>query len=164
MVAHGFRIIAMSRFGYLRTPLPADASAEAQADAGVSRTGSLRATRQCGSTCHQFRRHDTFVQYRLEIRFSVVGGDPIGARRLGLINDATVTSQLPRYPLERIQSPSLLVSCEDDQFGTHAPAAYSAQHIAGAEFVSYPDGDHLLVGHFADFEQTLVWFLNSTHR
>ena len=29
----GFRLIAMSRFGYLRTPLPGDASAEAQADA-----------------------------------------------------------------------------------------------------------------------------------
>ena len=29
----GFRVIAMSRFGYLRTPLPADASAVAQADA-----------------------------------------------------------------------------------------------------------------------------------
>ena len=29
----GVRVIAMSRFGYLRTPLPADASAEAQADA-----------------------------------------------------------------------------------------------------------------------------------
>jgi pimeloyl-ACP methyl ester carboxylesterase len=31
--AGGFRIIAPSRFGYLGTPLPADASAEAQADA-----------------------------------------------------------------------------------------------------------------------------------
>src|SRR5512142_979151 len=31
LVARGFRVIAMSRFGYLRTPLPADASAVAQA-------------------------------------------------------------------------------------------------------------------------------------
>jgi 2-hydroxy-6-oxonona-2,4-dienedioate hydrolase len=30
---HGIRVIAMSRFGYLRTPRPADASPEAQADA-----------------------------------------------------------------------------------------------------------------------------------
>ena len=29
------RVIAMSRFGYLRTPMPANASAEAQADAHV---------------------------------------------------------------------------------------------------------------------------------
>lgn len=33
LVSRGFRVIAMSRFGYLRTPLPADASAAAQSDA-----------------------------------------------------------------------------------------------------------------------------------
>lgn len=33
LVAHGYRVVAMSRFGYLGTPLPADASAAAQADA-----------------------------------------------------------------------------------------------------------------------------------
>jgi pimeloyl-ACP methyl ester carboxylesterase len=33
LAAAGLRVIAMSRFGYLRTPLPADASAAAQADA-----------------------------------------------------------------------------------------------------------------------------------
>lgn len=35
LVARGIRVIAMSRFGYLRTPMPADGSAEAQADAFV---------------------------------------------------------------------------------------------------------------------------------
>jgi pimeloyl-ACP methyl ester carboxylesterase len=33
LALHGYRVIAVSRFGYLRTPLPADASAVAQADA-----------------------------------------------------------------------------------------------------------------------------------
>ncbi len=33
LVDSGFRVIAMSRFGYLRTPLPVDASTEAQAKA-----------------------------------------------------------------------------------------------------------------------------------
>ena len=33
LAAQGFRAISMSRFGYLRTPLPADASPAAQADA-----------------------------------------------------------------------------------------------------------------------------------
>jgi pimeloyl-ACP methyl ester carboxylesterase len=33
LIEHGYRVIAPSRFGYLRTPMPADASAEAQADA-----------------------------------------------------------------------------------------------------------------------------------
>jgi 2-hydroxy-6-oxonona-2,4-dienedioate hydrolase len=35
LTQHGIRVIAMSRFGYLRTPMPADASAGAQADAHV---------------------------------------------------------------------------------------------------------------------------------
>ena len=35
LARHGVRVIAMSRFGYLRTPMPADASAAAQADAHV---------------------------------------------------------------------------------------------------------------------------------
>jgi pimeloyl-ACP methyl ester carboxylesterase len=35
LVQQGVRVVAMSRFGYLRTPRPADASPEAQADAHV---------------------------------------------------------------------------------------------------------------------------------
>lgn len=35
LTRHGIRVIAVSRFGYLRTPRPADASPEAQADAHV---------------------------------------------------------------------------------------------------------------------------------
>ena len=35
LAQRGIRVIAMSRFGYLRTPMPADASPAAQADAHV---------------------------------------------------------------------------------------------------------------------------------
>jgi 2-hydroxy-6-oxonona-2,4-dienedioate hydrolase len=35
LALHGIHVIAMSRFGYLRTPMPADASAAAQADSHV---------------------------------------------------------------------------------------------------------------------------------
>lgn len=41
----GLRVIAMSRFGYLRTPLPADASAAAQADAHACLLDALRIQR-----------------------------------------------------------------------------------------------------------------------
>ena len=43
--SRGFRVIAPSRFGYLRTPLAADASAEAQADAHAALLDSLGVTR-----------------------------------------------------------------------------------------------------------------------
>jgi predicted enzyme related to lactoylglutathione lyase/pimeloyl-ACP methyl ester carboxylesterase len=41
----GYRVIAVSRFGYLRTPLPQDASAEAQADAHACLLDALRIPR-----------------------------------------------------------------------------------------------------------------------
>lgn len=44
-VDRGFRVIAMSRFGYLRTPLPEDASPSAQADAHASLLDALGVAR-----------------------------------------------------------------------------------------------------------------------
>ena len=45
IAARGLRAIAMSRFGYLRTPLPVDASAAAQADAHACLLDALRVDR-----------------------------------------------------------------------------------------------------------------------
>src|SRR5918998_17378 len=45
LVHRGFRIIAMSRFGYLRTPLPTDAAASAQADAHACLLDALKIRR-----------------------------------------------------------------------------------------------------------------------
>lgn len=47
LAEHGIRVIAMSRFGYLRTPMPADASPAAQADAHVCLLDAL-GIRQAG--------------------------------------------------------------------------------------------------------------------
>lgn len=45
LLARGIRVIAMSRFGYLRTPMPADGSAGAQADAFVCLMDALEVPR-----------------------------------------------------------------------------------------------------------------------
>ena len=45
LVQRGVRVIAMSRFGYLRTPRPADASPEAQADAHICLLDTLGITK-----------------------------------------------------------------------------------------------------------------------
>lgn len=45
LAKRGFRLIAVSRFGYLRTPLPKDASPEAQADAHASLLDALGVSR-----------------------------------------------------------------------------------------------------------------------
>lgn len=61
----GFRVIAMSRFGYLRTPRPADASPEAQADAhrclldalGVDRAAVIGVSAGAASALQMALRH-----------------------------------------------------------------------------------------------------------
>jgi pimeloyl-ACP methyl ester carboxylesterase len=65
LVASGFRIIAMSRFGYLRTPLPEDASPAAQADAhaclldtlGIERVAIIGASAGAPSSLQFALRH-----------------------------------------------------------------------------------------------------------
>jgi len=49
LARHGIRVIAMSRFGYLRTPMPADSSAAAQADAHVCLLDALGIRRASSS-------------------------------------------------------------------------------------------------------------------
>ena len=65
LARHGIRVIAMSRFGYLRTPMPADASPAAQADAhaclldalGIPRAGILGASAGAPSAMQMAIRH-----------------------------------------------------------------------------------------------------------
>ena len=84
---------------------------------------------------------------------------PVSVRRPGLLNDAAVTSALPRYELERIAAPTLAISVEDDRFGTYDSARYTAAHIPGARFIGYPSGGHVWVGHQADVETAIAEFL-----
>ena len=72
---------------------------------------------------------------------------PISARIQGLLNDARLAGNPPRYALEAIRAPTLVVSVRDDLFGTYASAQYTAQHIPGARFVGYDRGGHVWLGH-----------------
>lgn len=65
LAAYGYRVISVSRFGYLRTPMPDDASAEAQADAhacvldalGISRAAIIGASAGAPSSLQFALRH-----------------------------------------------------------------------------------------------------------
>lgn len=234
----GFNVIAVSRFGYLRTPLPADASAAAQADAhaclldalGLQRAAVIGISAGGPSALELAVRHRervnalvllvpaTFVPrpggaapvrvptgteqmfdtaLRSDFLFwtirhaaptlmyrAVLGTPPeivaraahaermrvaavldailpVTERRLGLLNDADVTTHLERAPLESIAVPTLTVSVADDLYGTFDAARYTAEHIAGARFVGYPEGGHLFVGHEADVMRTIADFLRA---
>jgi pimeloyl-ACP methyl ester carboxylesterase len=236
LAAAGFRLIAVSRFGYLGTPLPADASAPAQARAhaclldalgidatavvGVSAGGpsamefaaryparttrlvlivpAAYAPRPGGDTAMAHPREVPFLfdtALRSDFLFwalvhaapdltlrTILGtpaevvaaasrGEkarvdrlmrsilPVAPRRLGLVNDAAVTTRLERVALERITAPTLVISARDDGYRTWDGAEYSARHIPGARFVGYPAGGHLLVGHEEEDTRLILAFL-----
>lgn len=236
LVERGFRVIAMSRFGYLRTPLPTDASPAAQADAyacllnalDIGRAAIAGASAGAPSSIQFALRHpkrvtalvllvpaayvprpggappmatppgaeflfttvlksdflfwaatrlarQTVIRAILATPPAVVDSAspaeqarvqlvldrilPVTRRRLGLLNDAAIVSSLPRYELERITAPTLIVSLADDLYGTFESARYTAQHIPRARFVGYPSGGHLWVGRQEEVMHEIAVFL-----
>jgi pimeloyl-ACP methyl ester carboxylesterase len=236
LVDGGFRIVAMSRFGYLRTPLPSDASASAQADAhaclldalGIQRVSVVGVSAGAPSSMQFALRHpdrcsamvllvpavyvprpgggppieappgtrflfDTALKFDFLFWFATRFARttairailatppylvenasaaeqaridkvlkqilPVSPRRLGLLNDAAVTSSLERYELERIAAPTLVVSTADDLFGIYEGARYTAEQIPQARFVGYPTGGHLWVGHHDEVMSEIASFL-----
>ena len=234
----GFRVIAVSRFGYLRTPLPADASAAAQAEAhaclldalNIRRAAIVGASAGAPSSVQLVLRHPdrctalvllvpavfvpraggapsvqapaatqflfntalksdflfwaaislarpVVIQAILATPPAIVENAsaqeqarvdqtlrhilPVSFRRLGLRNDAVVTSSLERYDLERIAVPALVMSVADDLFGTYDAARYTAEHIPGARFVGYPSGGHIWVGHRSEVISEIAAFLET---
>jgi pimeloyl-ACP methyl ester carboxylesterase len=247
-IDRGFRVIAVSRFGYLRTPLPADASPTAQADAyaalldvlkldrvaviGGSAGGPsamqlcLRHSERCSALVLLFplafapgpaqqgqapdsvrlagqpsrlytlviktTLHSDFLYWAAtKLAFNVLvktvlgtpvedfrtaSGEeqaralqvmqhilPISQRERGIWNDATISPSLPRYDLENVRVPTLLISAADDLYGTYRGARYSADHIPGARFVGFQTGGHLLLGHWTETSEEVSGFL-SEHR
>lgn len=227
LAASGFRVIAVSRFGYLRTPLPADASAAAQADAHACLLDALEipsaavigASAGAPSSLQFALRHparctalallvpaayvprpenapslrtppgtqalfdtalrsdflfwaaahaarDTVLRSILATPAELVRTAPreeqarvsrmlehilpVTPRRLGLLNDAAVTSNLRREALENVTAPTLVISLKDDQFGTLDGARYTASKIPGAQLIQFDTGGHVWVGHHAE--------------
>jgi pimeloyl-ACP methyl ester carboxylesterase len=240
LVQNGFRVIAMSRFGYLRTPLPADASPAAQADAHACLLDALNIRRAAvvgfsagapssmqfalryperatalvllvpaAYPAHLEQRSDgampretsavtkflfdtalksDFVFWAVprlapqamygallatppEVVESASADErarvaetldhllPFSQRRLGVLNDAANENPLPRYELERIEAPTLILSVADDLYGTYDGARYSAEHIPRARFIGYRSGGHTLVGHLKEASLEIASFL-----
>ena len=236
--AAGFRAVAMSRFGYLRTPLPADASPAAQADAhaclldalGIARAGVVGVSAGAPSSLQFALRHphrtdalvllvplayapravskvpagpsptalfvigratqsDLLYWAALKVAPSLLLGTilgtppgllgsaspheqarvrellrqilPLSARRQGLMNEAAIAASLPRYELERISTPTLVVSVADDRYGTFESARYTAQQIPRARFIGYPSGGHVWIGHHRELTAEMLGFLRT---
>jgi pimeloyl-ACP methyl ester carboxylesterase len=237
LIDNGFTVIAISRFGYLRTPFPDDASPMAQADAhaclldalNLRKVAALGGSAGVPSTMQLCLRHpercsamvllvplafvprranepqkqpsalaqfvinttlrsdfvfwmamklarDTMVETILatppidvenappderervlQVLRNIL---PISQRETGLWNDAAIATSLPRYELERFTVPTLVVSTENDLFGTFESGRYTAENIRGARFVGYPTGGHLGVGRQKEIWSEVMEFLN----
>ena len=237
LAQHSVRVIAMSRFGYLRTPRPADASPEAQADAhiclldalGITKAAVMGVSAGGPSAMQTAIRHPDRVSALVlvvpiaykpstladsapavsddkdALLLRLLGSDflfwtalhaardslirhvlatppeqvaaaseqerarvndladrilPVSSRAAGLRDDTRLGKGLRSYALEAIRVPTLIVSARDDGFGTYAAAQYTAGRIAGAKFVGFDDGGHLLVGHNAAVQAEIVKLLH----
>jgi pimeloyl-ACP methyl ester carboxylesterase len=82
-------------------------------------------------------------------------------REKGIWNDATISPVLPRFALERINVPTLLISAEDDLYRAYPSARYTAAHIPGAQFVGYPSVRHLLLGDWKKASSEVIGLLQN---
>lgn len=239
LARHGVRVIAMSRFGYLRTPRPTDASPEVQADAhvclldalGIAKAAVMGVSAGGPSAMQTAIRHpdrvsalvlvvpiaykpgavadsappvsddkdalllrlldsdflfwtalhvarDSLIRHVLATPPEQVAAAseqerarvndladrilPVSSRAAGLRDDTRLGKQLGPYALEAIRVPTLVASARDDGFGTYAAAQYTASRIAGAKFVGFEDGGHLLVGHDEAVRGEIVELLTRT--
>lgn len=238
LLDRGVRVIAVSRFGYLRTPRPADASPEAQADAhvcvldalGIDRAAVMGVSAGSPSAVQMAIRHPDRVSAlalvvpiaykpgavadsappvsdaKDALLLRLLGSDflfwtglraardqvlrhvlatppalvaaadaaerarvhalaerilPVSARAAGLLDDTGLGKRLGPSALDAIRAPTLVVSARDDGFGTYAAAEYTAGRIAGARFLGFDRGGHLLVGHDAAVQAAVVELLKT---
>ena len=73
---------------------------------------------------------------------------PVSRRADGLRHEAASIANAPgAAEVKAIKTPTLLISAENDLFGTYAPAQSISKQIPNAHFIGYPTGGHVLVGH-----------------
>jgi 2-hydroxy-6-oxonona-2,4-dienedioate hydrolase len=81
---------------------------------------------------------------------------PVSARAAGLRDDTGLGRRLRLQPLDALRLPTLVVAARDDGFGAFDGARETAARIAGARFVSFERGGHLLVGHDDEVRAEIV--------
>lgn len=236
LLRHGHRVIAPSRFGYLRSDFPADPSSENQADAFVDlldalgidqipvaggSAGALSAAQfalrhpeRCSAlilivpaanvrgtdpvkmtptqkffarrlTTSNFlfwaalkTRRDQMIGTLLATDPELVARSSVSERRRihrilneimpvkprsrGMLNDALLAGNPAQMDFSEIRVPTLVISVEDDRFGTATTARDIATSLPGAGLTIYPQGGHVWVGLDDELWQEVADFLEMT--
>lgn len=87
---------------------------------------------------------------------------PISRKGNGFKTDAFWAGTPSPTAFDRIATPTLILSCEDDLFGTAATARLLAERIPGAEITIYPTGGHIWLGHDEDVADRIAGFVRGT--
>ena len=238
LIARGHRIVAPSRFGYLRSDFPADASSANQADGlvelldrlGIERLPVAGGSAGALSAVQLALRHPdrcsglillvpaanvsgrdpvemtAFQEFMVE---GVLNSDflywaalntmpdrlvgtllatdpallaqasaeerrrayrileeilPISGRVRGMRNDAQLAGNPAQVEFNGIRVPTLVISVEDDRFGTAATAREIARAVPGAELIVYPSGGHIWLGHDGDVADEITRFIETLPR
>ncbi len=72
---------------------------------------------------------------------------PISARSRGMLNDAQLAGRPANVDYSKIVVRTLIISVEDDRFGTAATARHIAAHVPDAKLIIYPTGGHIWLDH-----------------
>ncbi|SDY90394.1 alpha/beta fold hydrolase [Citreimonas salinaria] len=86
---------------------------------------------------------------------------PISRKADGLRTDARWAGAPSSTAYQDIAVPTLILSCEDDLFGTAATARLLAERIPRARLIVWPEGGHIWLGRDADVAQEIVAFVRA---
>jgi len=84
---------------------------------------------------------------------------PVSARTRGMLNDGRVAGNPTDIELASIEVPTLVISAEDDLFGTAGTARRIGKSLPEARVVIFPDGGHIWVGHDDDVATEIAAFV-----
>ena len=85
---------------------------------------------------------------------------PVSLRWRGMLNDARLAGNPARVDFSALRVPTLVVSVEDDRFGTAATARDIAAAVPGAHLIVYRSGGHIWVGRDAELWRDVRAFLD----
>ena len=75
---------------------------------------------------------------------------PISRRWRGMLNDAKLAGHPARVDFTQLRVPLLVLSADDDRFGTAPTARAIARQVPGSRLIIYPTGGHIFLGHQDD--------------
>lgn len=84
---------------------------------------------------------------------------PISRKTDGLRSDGFWAGTPSTTAFENIAVPTLIVSCEDDLFGTAETARLLDNRIPDTRLVVFPDGGHIWLGHDAELTREICEFV-----